>query len=387
MPLPLVNPLIRLQTAILCGVFLMLTACVAQQPISSEAEPVVNAPVIDLPIIPTSKVANPSIVDPLPLEPIQAEPIQAEPIQAELIKAEPIKAEPIKAEPIKAEPIQKGFTQVKPKVKMASVTATSPPVSDLTTPVPKKAILLAKKKTSLIKKPVSVIKTVASVAKKIIPVSLVSTQNPTDSVAFWLGEAGWAFEKDQLTTPKAKSAYYYLSKVLAKEPQNPLALAALEKIVQRYYVLLKASLNKGKIEQARVFWSRAKKIIPKHNELAKMRALIENRNVKQQMIVVSEPVTELPAIRTQKLLLPAHLIKQQDKQLAQWLVVLAKKTHGLRATLLIVAPSDTQARWVYQAMNSADPEQRIRANIKHSRPARLEISYLARKDELEVYGN
>ena len=383
MPLPLVNPLIRLQTAILCGVFLMLTACVAQQPISSEAEPVVNAPVIDLPIIPTSKVANPSIVDPVPLEPIQAEPIQAELIK----RRDQLRQRPIKAEPIKAEPIQKGFTQVKPKVKMASVTATSPPVSDLTTPVPKKAILLAKKKTSLIKKPVSVIKTVASVAKKIIPVSLVSTQNPTDSVAFWLGEAGWAFEKDQLTTPKAKSAYYYLSKVLAKEPQNPLALAALEKIVQRYYVLLKASLNKGKIEQARVFWSRAKKIIPKHNELAKMRALIENRNVKQQMIVVSEPVTELPALRTQKLLLPAHLIKQQDKQLAQWLVVLAKKTHGLQATLLIVAPSDTQARWVYQAMNSADPEQRIRANIKHSRPARLEISYLARKDELEVYGN
>ena len=372
MPLPLVNPLIRLQTAILCGVFLMLTACVAQQPISSEAEPVVNDPVIDLPIIPTSKVANPSIVDPVPLESTQVEPIQAEPIQTE---------------PIQAEPIQKGFTQVKPKVKMASVTATSPPVSDLTTPAPKKVILLAKKKISLIKKPVSVIKTVASVAKKIIPVSLVSTQNPTDSVAFWLGEAGWAFEKDQLTTPKAKSAYYYLSKVLAKEPQNPLALAALEKIVQRYYVLLKASLNKGKVEQARVFWSRAKKIIPKHNELAKMRALIENRNVKQQMIVVSEPVTELPALRTQKLLLPVHLIKQQDKQLAQWLVVLAKKAHGLQATMLIVAPSDTQARWVYQAMNSADPEQRIRANIKHSRPARLEISYLARKDELEVYGN
>ena len=377
MPLPLVNLLIRLQTALLCGVFLMLTACVAQQPISSEAEPVVNDPVIDLPIIPTSKVANPSIVDPVPLESTQVEPIQAEPIQAE----------PIQAEPIQAEPIQKGFTQVKPKVKMASVTATSPPVSDLTTPAPKKVILLAKKKISLIKKPVSVIKTVASVAKKIIPVSLVSTQNPTDSVAFWLGEAGWAFEKDQLTTPKAKSAYYYLSKVLAKEPQNPLALAALEKIVQRYYVLLKASLNKGKIEQARVFWSRAKKIIPKHNELAKMRALIENRNVKQQMIVVSEPVTELPALRTQKLLLPVHLIKQQDKQLAQWLVVLAKKAHGLQATMLIVAPSDTQARWVYQAMNSADPEQRIRANIKHSRPARLEISYLARKDELEVYGN
>ena len=367
MPLPLVNLLIRLQTALLCGVFLMLTACVAQQPNSSKAEPVVNDPVIDLPIIPTSKVANSSIVDPVPLELIQVEPIQAEPIQAE--------------------PIQEGFTQVKPKVKMASVTATSPPVSDLTTPAPNKAILLAKIKTSIIKKAAPVIKTVALGAKKIIPVPLVSTQNPTDSVAFWLGEAGWAFEKDQLTTPKAKSAYYYLSKVLAKEPQNPLALAALEKIVQRYYVLLKASLNKGKVEQARVFWSRAKKIIPKHSELAKMRALIENHHVKQQMVVVSEPATEVPALRTQKLLLPVHLIKQQDKQLAQWLVMLAKKAHDLQATMLIVAPRDTQARWVYQAMNSADPEQRIRANIKHSRPARLEISYLARKDELEIYGN
>ena len=367
MPLPLVNLLIRLQTALLCGVFLMLTACVAQQPISSKAEPVVNDPVIDLPIIPTSKVANSSIVDPVPLELIQVEPIQAEPIQAE--------------------PIQEGFTQVKPKVKMASVTATSPPVSDLTTPAPNKAILLAKIKTLIIKKAAPVIKTVALGAKKIIPVPLVSTQNPTDSVAFWLGEAGWAFEKDQLTTPKAKSAYYYLSKVLAKEPQNPLALAALEKIVQRYYVLLKASLNKGKVEQARVFWSRAKKIIPKHSELAKMRALIENHHVKQQMVVVSEPATEVPALRTQKLLLPVHLIKQQDKQLAQWLVMLAKKAHDLQATMLIVAPRDTQARWVYQAMNSADPEQRIRANIKHSRPARLEISYLARKDELEIYGN
>ena len=377
MPLPLVNLLIRLQTALLCGVFLMLTACVAQQPISSKAEPVVNDPVIDLPIIPTSKVANSSIVDPVPLELIQVEPIQTEPIQAE----------PIQAEPIQAEPIQAGFTQVKPKEKMASVTATSPPVLDLTTPVPNKVILLAKIKTPIIKKATPFIKAVAPVAKKIIPVHLVSTQNPTDSVAFWLGEAGWAFEKDQLTTPKTKSAYYYLSKVLAKESQNPLALAALEKIIQRYYVLLKASLNKGKVEQARVFWSRAKKIIPKHSELANMRALIENHNVKQQMIVVSEPVTEMPALRTQKLLLPVHLIKQQDKQLAQWLVMLAKKAHDLQATMLIVAPRDTQARWVYQAMNSADPEQRIRANIKHSRPARLEISYLARKDELEIYGN
>jgi hypothetical protein len=318
MTLPLFNPLIRLKIAILVSVFLMLTACTAQQSISSKAEPVASGPVVEVP--------TPSIVDPGPLE----------------------------------------APKVDSEVKMSSVTETSPPVSDLTTPVPNKAIPVTKKAT---------------------PVPSVSNQSPTDSVAFLLGEAGWAFGKDKLTTPKGESAYYYLSRVLAKEPQNPLALAALEKIVKRYYVLLQASLNKGKVEQARVFWSRAKKVMPKHGELTTMKALIDNHKVKQPMAVVPSPVTALPALRTQKLLLPARLIKQQDEQLAKWLVAVAKKAHDLQATILIVAPNDTQARWVYQAMNSADPEQRIRANIKRSRPARIEISYLARKDELEVYGN
>ena len=357
MTLPRFNSLIRLQTVILASVFLMLTACSAQQPITSDEEPVANDPVIELPTTSTSEVPPSSIVDSGPLEAPQVEPAQV------------------------------AAAQVVPEVKMASVTETSTPVSDLTTPAPKKATPVAKKTVTVVKNIVTVVKEAVSVAKKTTPVPSVSNQNPTDSVAFLLGAAGWAFEKDKLTTPKSESAYYYLSRVLAKEPQNPLALVALEKIVQRYYVLLQASLNKGKVEQARVFWSRAKKVMPKHDGLTAMKVLIDNHKVKQAMAVVPGPVTALPALRTQKLLLPVGLIEQQDKQLAQWLMAVAKKAHDLQATMLIVAPKDTQARWVYQAMNSADPEQRIRANIKHSRPARVEISYLARKDELEVYGN
>ena len=372
MTLPRFNSLIRLQTVILASVFLMLTACSAQQSITSDEEPVANDPVIELPTTSTSEVPPPSIVDSGPLEAPQVEPAQVEPVQVE----------PVQVEPVQVEPVQVAPAQVAPEVKMASVTETSTPVSDLTTPAPKKAMPVAKKTVA-----VAVVKEAVPVAKKTTLVPSVSNQNPTDSVAFLLGAAGWAFEKDKLTTPKSESAYYYLSRVLAKEPQNPLALVALEKIVQRYYVLLQASLNKDKVEQARVFWSRAKKVMPKHDGLTAMKVLIDNHKVKQAMTVVPGPVTALPALRTQKLLLPVALIEQQDKQLAQWLMAVAKKAHDLQATMLIVAPKDTQARWVYQAMNSADPEQRIRANIKHSRPARVEISYLARKDELEVYGN
>ena len=229
-------------------------------------------------------------------------------------------------------------------------------------------------------------------AEKQASASIKPSQKPIDTVAVWLGEAGWAFEQDKLTTPKNQSAYYYLARVLAKDPNNPQALVALEKIVQRYYELLQSSLAQDRLAQARVYLSRAKKVIPKHKQLTAMRALINSRAVQKQVAVISVPEasmpeTTVPAMRNQKLLLPMTLVKQQDKMLAQWLVIVANKAQILQATMLIVAPTDAQARWIYQTMNGADPDQRIRANIKHSKPARIEFSYLARKDELEVYPN
>lgn len=220
------------------------------------------------------------------------------------------------------------------------------------------------------------------------PLALASTNQPTDAIAFWLGEAGWAFEQDKLTTPKIDNSYYYLTKVLAKEPNNIKAVAALKKIVERYYELLRSSLSQNKVQQARVFLSRATLVMPKHGQLASMRQLIDDHAVNQSAEVSTPaPATAVPAMRNQKLLVPTQLLDQQDQLLAQWLIRVAKKAHALKATMLIVAPKDDQVRWLYQTMNSADPEQRIRANIKHSRPARVEVKYLARKDELEVYAN
>jgi len=229
---------------------------------------------------------------------------------------------------------------------------------------------------------------VAPLETKVLPIVVASTNQPTDAIAFWLGEAGWAFEQDKLTTPKSDNSYYYLTKVLTKEPNNTKAIVALEKIVERYYELLRSSLRQNKVKQARVFLSRATLVMPEHSQLATMRKLIDDHAVNQSAgVSAPAPTTALPAMRNQKLLVPTQLLDKQDQLLAQWLIRVAKKAHALKATMLIVAPKDDQVRWLYQTMNSADPEQRIRANIKHSRPARVEVKYLARKDELEVYTN
>ena len=239
--------------------------------------------------------------------------------------------------------------------------------------------------TPAIAKPTLMLKSLTGQAPKLLP-----SNPPTDAVAFWLAEAGWAFNVDKLTTPKADNAYYYLSRVLAKEPYNRQALAALEQIVERYCALLQASLDQGKVDQARVFWSRAKQVIPQHSQLkAKLRLINKHKKslVKSSQEAVFEPKTKLPMMRNQRLTLPLKLIDEEDQRLAQWLVMVAQKAQNLQATMLIVAPKDAQARWIYQTMNAADADQRIRANIKHSQPARLEVRYLARKDKLEVYSH
>ena len=91
-----------------------------------------------------------------------------------------------------------------------------------------------------------------------------------------------------MTTPKSDNSYYYLTKVLAKEPDNTKAVAALEKIVERYYELLRSSLRQNKVQQARVFLSRASLVMPKHGQLATMRQLINDHDVNQSAEVSAE---------------------------------------------------------------------------------------------------
>jgi hypothetical protein len=206
-----------------------------------------------------------------------------------------------------------------------------------------------------------------------------------DSVAFWLGEAGWAFNQDRLTTPKGDNAYYYLQRVLVLEPQHPHVAQAMEQIVLRYYELLQTSLKQGKVEQARVFLSRAQKLLPGHHQMASMLALINAFEAVQKPAKAAAIATKTPQLRVQTLSLTAKLLTQKSDALVVWLTALAIKAQALDATMLIVAPKDAQARWLYQTMNAANPEQRIRANIKRGTPSRIEVSYKARSDELEVY--
>ena len=208
-----------------------------------------------------------------------------------------------------------------------------------------------------------------------------------DSVSFLLGEAGWAFSQDRLTTPKGNSAYDYLQRVLAKQPSNPQALVALEQIVQRYYELVRRSLKQGKVAQAQVYLSRALRVLPAHAEGPTMHKLITASQPKPKAAMQSMPETQAPALRTQILALTSTQLQQQDEVTIAWLKRLALQAQSLKATMLIVAPKDAQARWLYQTMNSADPELRIRANIKRGTPARIEVNYVARMDELEVYAN
>jgi len=420
MKLLILQPPFRNWSAISVSALLMLTGCAKQPLIVSDTVLVARHQIVKLPLKPTSQLTliSSSTVEPalvatdkplvvsdkvlvtrynvvkLSLKPTSqpslisssvSESVPLDPDLEVLSVADITK--PLanqKEKPIPKEVVPIVIEKKPVAKKVISVVKQEKPIAKEVVPIVIQKVI---QKKPMAKKVISIVEREKPAAKQLIPVALEPSYKPADSIGFWLGEANWAFEQDKLTTPKDESAYYFLTLVLAKEPRNPQALQSLERIVQRYYVLLRAKLNQDKVEQARKLLSRAKKVMPKHGQLAAMRALIESHSVAKKVAHVAGKVTSVPVLRTQKLLLPIKQIDQRGEQLALWLVEVAKKAHDLQATMLIVAPKDTQARWVYQVMNSADPEQRIRANIKHSRPARVEISYLARKDELEVYGN
>ncbi len=90
-----------------------------------------------------------------------------------------------------------------------------------------------------------------------------------------LGLADTAIERNRLLIPEATSAYHYLQKVLAIDPENPQARAGLERVVRRYNDKARKALDGGDYQMARRFVSRALRV-NRHNPRARaLRAKID----------------------------------------------------------------------------------------------------------------
>lgn len=231
---------------------------------------------------------------------------------------------------------------------------------------------------------------------------------PTNAVKHWLSMAEQAFAKDHLTTPASDNAYAYYGRVLLQEPDNRQALAGLEKIVQRYLSLAKSSQRKGKSKQAQLFLQRANKVVPSHKDIALVevevkRIAASNANSKSKanakLVQQRQPTMKFDPVQTQqqsvmeapegmqrqRILLPQSALKQEAPALALYLRRLARQIEEVDGRLYIIAPQDKQVRWVYSLLNGTNPDYRIRANMKHTKPAAIEVMYNGDEPLLDVF--
>ena len=231
---------------------------------------------------------------------------------------------------------------------------------------------------------------------------------PTNAVSHWLALAEKAFAKDYLTTPANNNAYAYYGRVLLQEPDNRQALAGLEKIVQRYLNLALSSQRKGKGKQAKLFLQRANKVVPSHKditvveaELVRIAANAGKKKAKSatKLVKKRQPAMKFAALQTQqqsimdapdgmqrqRILLPPSALSQEAPALAIYLRRLARQIEDVDGRLFIIAPKDKQVRWVYSLLNGTNPDYRIRANMKHKKPAAIEVMYSGDEPILDVF--
>lgn len=157
-----------------------------------------------------------------------------------------------------------------------------------------------------------------------------------------------ALSEDRLLTPVGNNAHARYLRVLAYDPGNQLALEGLQNIVNRYLQLASQASRQGKFDSSQVLLDRAR-FVDEDDPAIEQAQLALQAEMKSGDLVFELDLQALAA---------------QTDELQQHLSDIASQAVDHQAFLLITAPRDEQARWVYGVMRDSVNGYRLRANIE-----------------------
>lgn len=184
-----------------------------------------------------------------------------------------------------------------------------------------------------------------------------------------LQDAEIALSRDQLMTPVHRNALDKFKAVLLFDENNADALLGIGKVVTRYCELAQSSASNGQFSQAKIFLSRAESIEPNLSVVTKTREFIAQtqRNF-TQLVTLENPVEKKTA---NEIALSKRQLQSRAKNLAQELQSIALQVRETDQYVLIVAPTDSDGRWVYQEMKKAVPGYRLRGDIRRGQSPKI----------------
>ena len=183
-------------------------------------------------------------------------------------------------------------------------------------------------------------------------------------VAHILEQARLAFAAHRLTSPSENSAFALYQEALRLDPGNDAARRGMEKIVERYVRFALEAIERGQFPRARSMLARARLVDATHPAI---------EPTEQQMLLVEN--AERDRIR-----LDPYRLSKRAATLGQLLYELGTRAKASSCRVLINARSDAEGRWIYQQLNGAPGENRIRARLQVASPPTLELICLNQTD-------
>ena len=175
-----------------------------------------------------------------------------------------------------------------------------------------------------------------------------------------LAAAERALAEQRLLTPADDNAHGYYAQVLELIPDQPDATRGFERIVDAYLVLARRAVAQERWAGARSMLDRAALVDDAHPGIAPLRRQVE-------MLASAERMA---------LSLDRAALRQRRADVAAQLAAFGRNARRPNARVTIRAGSDADGRWIYEQLNNAPGERRIRGGIEIGVPPKVTILLL-----------
>jgi hypothetical protein len=184
------------------------------------------------------------------------------------------------------------------------------------------------------------------------------TLQENQKVQSLLAAADLALEENRLTTPLDDNAYLKYLQVLAIEPGNKPADQGIANIVEKYLAWSMDAVYSGQYRKATDYLNKAKSVDENHPNIESVTNLISSYlEGGRKTFVLS---------RTE--------IEEKNSETLKTLKLIAADITKFDARVVIEAPSDPAARWIYQQLNQATIE-RVSARFEMTSRVRIHLFY------------
>ncbi len=185
-------------------------------------------------------------------------------------------------------------------------------------------------------------------------------QNRIDAL---LAAADAALEAHRLTLPVHDNAYDRYQGVLLLAPDNVRAQSGLDSVLLAYVDLIRSALRRNQAAEASRLLAQARDYYGDNPLLAEMdEAIVQAREkARRQLELLGQQ-----EVVGQEFELPAADLSRKSEKIRAFLVKVAQRLRETDESVLIVAPTDAQGRWIYKQMKEAVPDYRIRGDIRLS---------------------